>query len=274
MMEETQGIILDIKKYAIHDGPGIRTTIFLKGCPLDCWWCHNPEGKKFEIEQNLSKNNSFHSHKLLSFNPSPSKNIGQKVTVKQVLKEVTKDRIFYEESNGGVTYSGGEPLAQPSFLLGLLVGSKKQGLHTVVDTSGFAAPEIIDRISKFIDLFLYDLKLATPKKHQKYVGESNELIINNLKRLSRKEKNIIIRIPVIPTINDTEEEIIALSEIIYNLPYHHQVDLLPYHSIAANKYQQLNLENKMKDILPPSKGKMAKIKKLFHEQGLTVHIEE
>ena len=149
-----KGIVFDIKKYALHDGPGIRTTVFLKGCLLNCWWCHNPESHKLEPEEmNFSEDNN----KNNSYLRRSSKVIGKSMTVNEVLKEVEKDVIFYDESGGGVTFSGGEALVQHEFLLELLKESKKRGIHTTLDTSGYGEQEIFEKISKYVDLFLYDI---------------------------------------------------------------------------------------------------------------------
>ena len=185
-----KGVIFDIKRFAVHDGPGIRTTVFLQGCPLGCWWCHNPEGQR--------------------------NNAGNKVSVAEVMDEVIKDSIFYEESNGGVTFSGGEPLHQSGFLSELLKGCKKEGFHTCVDTSGYATKESIDLIMDDTDLFLFDLKHTDDTVHRKYTGVSNSCIIDNLKYLAGKKKEIILRFPVIPGINDSTDNISEMLKLLKN----------------------------------------------------------
>ena len=153
METSSKGIIFDIKKYALHDGPGIRTTVFLKGCPLNCWWCHNPEGQNPEPERFLT--NQTVNHEI----------IGREVTVDEVIAEIEKDRIFYDESGGGATFSGGEPLMQPDFLKNLLTACQIRDISTVLDSCGYAAWEIIEKIKDKVDLFLYDLKMIDDKKH-------------------------------------------------------------------------------------------------------------
>jgi len=230
------GIIFDLKKYAIHDGPGIRTTVFLKGCPLNCWWCHNPESQKPEPESR-GKFNQKSNLKLLQ---QKDDLIGKKVTVREVMEEIEKDIIFYDESRGGATFSGGEPLVQEEFLLELLKECKRKDIHTAVDTCGFAPFSVFEKINSFVDLYLYDIKIWDDKLHQKFTGVSNNLIHDNLIRLSKLNKNICIRIPLIPGIVDTEDNITALIRFISTLKNIKQVDLLPYNKIGEGKYAKLN----------------------------------
>ncbi|MCK5303634.1 MAG: radical SAM protein, partial [Candidatus Heimdallarchaeota archaeon] len=178
-METENGMIFDIKHFAVHDGPGIRTTVFFKGCPLSCWWCHNPESKNPNPEERESPS------KILS---EASKKcgkdiVGREVQVSEVIEELLKDVIFYDESGGGVTFSGGEPLMQVDFLSSLLKECKKNGVHTCIDTSGYTPRQIIDAVVKNVDLFLYDLKLMNNKEHEKYTGIGNEIIMQNLEYL-------------------------------------------------------------------------------------------
>lgn len=264
----SQGVIFDIKKYAIHDGPGIRTTIFFKGCPMDCWWCHNPESQKKEPEpfSNSLRNNS----QNLCVNDGEI--IGRNVSVREVMEEIKKDIVFYEESEGGVSFSGGEPLMQKDFLNELLINCKKNGLHTTLDTAGCASKEIILQIAPNVDLFLYDLKLIDDKKHQKYTGISNKEILENLLLLSELKHNIVIRIPIVPTINDSEEDIADFGKFIQKVNII-RVDLLPYHIIGEEKYRKLKKVNRMKEIVPPSKERIEEIKKQLETFNLNVSIE-
>ena len=236
------GIIFDIKRFAIHDGTGIRTTVFLKGCPLNCWWCHNPESQSFGIN-----------------NSELREGIGPKISVKELVEEIEKDTIFFDESNGGVTFSGGEPLSQAIFLKNVLLECKKRDIHTTLDTSGYADTETFEDIAKYVDLFLFDLKLIDDKKHQKYTGVSNEQILINLRRLSDLGSNIIIRIPVIPGINDTDEDILQFIHVLKDLRIK-GIDLLPYHKIAAHKYQKMELVYKMDNISEPSEDSLSRLR--------------
>ncbi len=264
----SQGVIFDIKKYAIHDGPGIRTTIFFKGCPMDCWWCHNPESQMKEPEP---FNDSLKTNSLYLCE-NDGEIIGRNVSVKEVMKEIEKDIIFYEESNGGVSFSGGEPLMQKDFLNELLINCKKNGLHTTLDTAGCVSKEIILEIAPNVDLFLYDLKLMDDKKHQKYTGISNKELLENLLLLSEMKCNIIVRIPIIPTVNDSKEDIVDFGKFIQKLNII-RVDLLPYHSIGEEKYKKLKKVNRMKEIIPPSKERIEEIMKQLESFDLNVSIE-
>ncbi len=262
------GIIFDIKRYAVHDGPGIRTTVFLKGCPMSCWWCHNPESQKPSIEQIEKRVKMSDSNELIV-----KETIGQKMAVKEVMAEVEKDRIFYDESNGGVTFSGGEPLYQAEFLKALLIASKRKGFHTAVDTAGCAPKAVLKEILPYTDLFLYDIKLIDKAKHLKFTGYSNEEILENLQYLSTQKKKIIVRIPVIPTVNTTKDEITAIGEFLMKQTIQ-RVELLPYHKIGEEKYTKLQKINQMKEIAPPTKEKLQQIQKQLEQFNLEVQIEE
>jgi pyruvate formate lyase activating enzyme len=299
-----KGTIFDISRYAIHDGPGIRATVFFKGCPLRCQWCHNPEGQESKPEIIVKAEKCpADCEQCLSICPKAaiSKNgrsitvdrekcdscgkckdvcvyealdiIGREVTVQDVLKEVEKDRIFFDESGGGVTISGGEPLMQPDFLEALLKGFKKRGIRTTVDTSGFASFEILDRISDHVDLFLYDLKLMDPKKHKEYSGVSNEIILENLKRLSEKGKKVIVRIPVIPGVNDDGENMKRIADYLLSLKNIKQINLLPFHRGGIQKYKRLGKKNLTEFLQPPSNDKMKEIKKIFIDSGFMIEKE-
>ncbi|MCK4844491.1 MAG: glycyl-radical enzyme activating protein [Candidatus Heimdallarchaeota archaeon] len=264
-----KGIVFDIKKYALHDGPGIRTTVFLKGCLLNCWWCHNPESHKLEPEEmNFSEDNN----KNNSYLRRSSKVIGKSMTVNEVLKEVEKDVIFYDESGGGVTFSGGEALVQHEFLLELLKESKKRGIHTTLDTSGYGEQEIFEKISKYVHLFLYDVKLIDEQDHIKYTSGSNAKILRNLEMLSSKDKEIIVRIPLIPGISDTEENLILVSQYLFTLKQKHEIHLLPYKKMGEVKYERLNIENKMEKVLQLSDEKINQVKEFFESNGFTVKV--
>lgn len=243
-----KGIIFNIKKYAIHDGPGIRTTIFLQGCPLSCWWCHNPEGIAFGKKGIMSR----------------------QVSVSDVITEIEKDIIFYDESGGGATFSGGEPLSQFKFLKELLNQCRKKDIHTAVDTSGYTLLENINEIAELTDLFLYDLKIMDSKEHLKYAGVSNEIIINNLIAINDMGKNIVIRFPVIPGITDTQGNIDQILEFISCLKKIKEVSLLAFHNIAQGKYLKLQNENKMKKTELPNEQHILDIKKRFESRGFNV----
>ena len=259
------GIIFDIKKFAVHDGPGIRTTVFLKGCPLNCIWCHNPESRSKECIKILKETkvgeNTFTFESM----------IGQKVNTEEVLLEVMKDKIFYDESDGGVTFSGGEPLMQPSFLEDLLKTSKEKGIHTTIDTCGFAPRDIVERILPFTDLFLYDIKLIDNELHKEKMGVSNETILENLRFLVSQKANIIIRIPLIPDITDTEENILRIISFLIGCKYNGKIDLLPFHNTAEQKYKNLQIENQMKTI-KKDVDSSEKVASRFTKAGFSVSV--
>ena len=262
-------MVFDIKRYAIHDGPGIRTTVFLKGCLLNCSWCHNPEGKAREQEfmwwkercigcrdcQNVCTKGaiSFLDDSFVFDNKKCDlcracadachsqalKLVGKEMTVTQAMKEIEKDMVFYDESGGGVTLSGGEPLLQPDFSASLLRACKEIGIHTAVDTCGHADSDIVSQISKHVDLFLYDLKLINDEKHAKFTGVSNKLILENLKRLSDNGQKIIVRFPLVPGVNDDEKDVLELGGFVSSLKDVKELSILPYHKAGVEKSKRL-----------------------------------
>ena len=237
-----KGLIFDIKRYAIHDGPGIRTTVFFKGCPLSCLWCHNPESQKITPETILKINR----RKCLNLSYSETKKVfGKEVSVDEVMAEVERDIVFYDQSGGGVTFSGGEPLMQFDFLKEMLVACKQKDIHTAVDTSGYVPFERIESIEPEVDLFLYDLKMMDSELHLKYTGSENHLIIKNLKMLDNRGIKTIIRFPIIPGITDTKKNVNEMMEFLKYFENINEIDLLPYHRFAEKKYLRLNLEYKM-----------------------------
>jgi pyruvate formate lyase activating enzyme len=255
--KQTQGIIFDIKHFAVHDGPGIRTTIFFKGCPMKCPWCHNPESQSKFPEK-----------------PAKNKTIGEEKSAAAVMKEIEKEIIFYDQSGGGVTFSGGEPLEQPEFLDELLTECRKKEIHTALDTTGSVSPNIFNSFADKVDLFLYDLKIMDDAEHIEYTGESNRFTLQNLKTLSQKNKQVIIRFPVIPGFTDSEKNIKAAAAFVSSLGNIHQIDLLPYHRTGTSKYKHLQRENPMKDILPPGNGRMDEVKQLFEKYTRNIKIRK
>jgi pyruvate formate lyase activating enzyme len=262
-----KGIIFDIKKFALHDGPGIRTTVFMKGCPLDCWWCHNPESQKQTIEK-IKKEYTI-DNKILQL----EEQIGYEISVEELLKIITQDNVFYDESKGGVTFSGGEPLLQHKFLLASLQKCKELGFHTTLDTCGYAEKAIFKQIIPFVDLFLYDIKILNKDKHKEYTSASNELILTNLQLLEEKKKRAIIRIPVIPTINTDNNELAEMGELLSKMSFIESIELLPYHQLGVEKYRKLGRENRMTEIIPPTVKQLGKIQKKLEEYNLRVKIE-
>ena len=259
------GIVFRVKKYAIHDGPGIRTTVFLKGCPLGCWWCHNPEGQAPEpqsIGRVCAGDRSEASGR--------SETIGRRMTVDEVIVQIAKDLIFYDESGGGATFSGGEPLMQPDFLAKLLERCRKQAIHSAVDTSGYAPADIFNHIAARSDLILFDLKLMDDGAHRFYTGVSNRPILENLAAAARGGRRLRIRFPVIPGITDRQENLRRMIDFLQPLEGVRDIDLLPFHRIADGKYGRLGLQNRMKSTRPPSRKAMKRIGALFREGGFNV----
>lgn len=243
---QVRGNIFDIKRFAIHDGPGIRVTIFFKGCPMDCFWCHNPESRLQEPQCTVDGDT-----------------IGRDVSVREVIREIEKEEIFFDQSGGGVTFSGGEPLMQPEFLEALLDECRLRDFHVTLDTTGFAEPSVFERIIDKVDLFYYDLKLMKDEQHSTYSGVSNQYVRDNLKTLARRKKNVVIRFPVIPGITDTEENIRELGKFAASLNGLGRIHLLAYHRTAESKYKRLNIVYRAADITPPGEEHMQRVHELM-----------
>jgi pyruvate formate lyase activating enzyme len=258
--------IFDIKRFAVHDGPGIRITIFFKGCKMSCWWCHNPEGIKPEVETYMKETKL--DGKVICENVV----VGEWITLEDMMKEIEKERIFMDESGGGVTFSGGEPFFQPDFLMCILRECKSRSIHTAIDTSGLTSEELMKQAADLTDLFLYDLKFIDENEHKKYTGISNEQILRNLNKLSERGSDIQIRIPLIPGVNDNPEQIESFIKYISKLNNIKSVDLLPYHHFARSKYRRFNRNNRLDEINKPTESQLEKIKKQFVEAGFSTNI--
>ena len=299
----TSGVIFDIQRFAIHDGPGIRTLVFMKGCPLRCWWCQNPEGmlpsrslgyfefrciqskmcvtscpvQALSFDRNgLSIDRAVCNGCSLCVEACPSGALsmaGQEIGAEELVGELEKDLLLYDNSGGGVTFSGGEPLFQPAFLRESLVLCKMRRIHTAIETSGHAAPEIFESLVDHVDLFLFDLKLLVDNDHKKYTGVSNRLIKKNLTTLVRRKRgqDVILRFPVIPGINDTERNIDELTSFIRGLDGIEKIDLLPYHDVSE-KYRRLGMEYRMNVHVAPSVEKVNSIKERLERAGLRVRM--
>lgn len=228
------GIIFDLKRFAIHDGPGIRTTVFLRGCPLRCVWCHNPESQGFGVETFVGRDGC-------------SVTVGRSVSVDEVVEEVARDLAYYAESGGGVTFSGGEPLAQPEFLMELLRCCREMGIHCAVDTCGFASADVVLEVAKLTDLFLYDVKLAEADEHMKYTGVDVELIHSNLRLLCDSGAEIQLRFPVVPGVTDTDDNLAGVRALMQSLSRELPIKRLPYHSAAMDKYPRFGIEPLMRN---------------------------
>jgi len=259
------GIIFDIKRFAVHDGPGIRATVFLKGCPLRCAWCHNPEG----LEKQIRKVNKVLKLNNRSF--TKEETVGYEISAEKLYLEIEKERIFMDESGGGVTFSGGEPLMQHDFLLEILKICKQNQIHTTVDTSFFAQWDVIKNVAEFTDLFLIDLKLINSEAHKKHTGVSNELIIDNIQKISEQQSSVIIRIPLIPEITASTENISQSVKFLQTLSRKiKEVHLLPFHNIAKEKYSRFDMKNIFDQTSLIEKEEIINIEKQFINAGFTV----
>jgi pyruvate formate lyase activating enzyme len=258
-------LIFDIRRYTIHDGPGIRTTVFFKGCPLRCWWCHNPESQEVGVEKVAMQR--FIDGKCFEVELA----VGSWQSAEDVMKEIEKDSVFYQESGGGVTFSGGEPLLQAEALKELLYFCREKGCHTAIDTSGHAEPAAVKQVMGLADLWLFDLKLMDDIKHLEYTGVSNELALKNLEMLSREGKEIIVRFPVIPGITDNKDNLGAIVTLMKRL-HLNRIDLLPYHDIARDKYRRMRKEYLPGEILSPSMERMNEIMAFFVENDIIVKV--
>ena len=299
---EAEGVVFDIRRFSIHDGPGIRTTVFLKGCPLRCRWCHNPEGVSPGFEMMFWPRRCIGCGACLPACPQGAISqdggavstdrerctlcgacvavcyaearqiVGRRMSVAQVMTEIARDLPFYEESGGGVTFSGGEPLAQPDFVCALLRACKEKGIHTALDTCGFAAWEVLDSVREHVGLFLYDLKLMDDARHRQFTGVSNAPILSNLQALSQRRSAIVIRVPLIPGINDDEENLRQIGAFAAALLHLLWVDLLPYHSMSGDKYERLGVTYPLPEIRPPSAEEVAEAAQMLRDFGLEVRV--
>lgn len=274
------GLIFNIQRFSVHDGPGIRTTVFFKGCNLSCEWCHNPESQSGKIQM------MFHREKCIScgkckekcpnnlekcdfcgecalYCPQDAREIcGKEYSVEQVMDEALRDIEFYSNSGGGITFSGGECMLQIDFLEKLLCACRSSSISTAVDTAGHLPFEYFERVIPYTDLFLYDLKCADGDKHRRYTGVDNELILENLGKLLALGKRVWIRIPIIPTVNDTEDEMRRIKDIISRLGEPEKIELLPYHALGEHKYSAIG--KRPKSFTVPSEELMKSLRAVLN----------
>lgn len=258
MQNGKKGRIFNIQRFSIHDGPGIRTIVFFKGCFMRCAWCCNPESQNREIETLIEG--------------GKEKIVGRDVTVEEIMPELLSDMPYYRRSGGGITLSGGEILCQADFARELLLECKKNGLHTAVESAASSSFSEIDKILPYLDLYLMDIKHTDSEKHKEYTGVSNERILENARRVAESGVELIIRTPVIPGFNDTAEEIRAISHFAKSLPGVREHHLLPYHRLGQDKYAGLGRKYSLSDIEPPSKEKMEYLLSVVETSGLKCKI--
>lgn len=297
-----QGTLFDIQRFCVHDGPGIRTTIFFKGCNLKCFWCHNPESlnPKLEVQYLASKcigcgkciiccsngchimDNGMHSYdrtyclscgECAAGCPAEAlSSVGKDYTVEDVLNIAIRDKKFYDNSSGGITCSGGEPMLQHDFLKELLVAANAVGLNTAIDTAGNVPFEWFEEILPFTDLFLYDLKCMDNTQHTKAVGVGNRHILENIVKLSEAGATIWVRIPVIPSVNDSMENMERTANFLSPLKGVQKVELLTFHRLGGGKYETMGRDYTATDLLPLSKEEMQRISKPFQDKKFTVKV--
>ncbi len=255
----TKGRIFDIQKYSIHDGPGIRTIVFLKGCAFRCRWCCNPESQSYEVQTMIRG--------------GKEEIMGRDVTVAEVMDEVLKDKPHFRRSGGGLTLSGGESLLQPQFASDLLFAAHQNGINTAIESTGFADFNMIEeKILPHLDTFLMDIKHINSAKHKLFTTQPNEKVLYNAKKIALTGQHLIIRVPVIPTFNDTPEEILEIAQFTKSLKGVTELHLLPYHRLGQDKYSGLGRDYPMGDVLPPTKEKMEELVTIAGTTGLNVRI--
>ena len=251
---DVKGRIFDIQRYSIHDGGGIRTIVFLKGCPLRCKWCCNPEGQHYNVEKMTLG--------------GKEKIVGEDVTVGEIIDIIERDRIYYRRSGGGLTLSGGESLTQPDFAVALLRAAKERGINTAMESTGFADFSVISRYLPYLDLYLMDIKHMNSAKHKEFTSQPNELILENARKITDAGTRLIVRTPVIPTFNATKEEIGEIAKFASSLKGVTQMHILPYHRIGTDKYKGLGRDYSLTGIEPPSKELMNELLEVVNSYGL------
>lgn len=299
----TSPLVFDVKRYAINDGPGIRMTVFLKGCPLACEWCHNPEGRSGKVQLMYSQAKCIGCSRCIEVCPRDARRLtptgivtdpvlcdlcgecaqacpthatemsGEPATVEALMEQIEKETIFFDQSGGGVTVSGGEPLMHPEFLIALLDACKEKRIHRTVDTTGFCKTEVLLLVAERTDHFLYDLKLMDSDEHRRHTGVGNDVILDNLVALAKTGASINIRIPLIAGVNDGDENARQTAAFVAALAGEKkQVNLLPFHNIAFKKYEKLGEAYDPSSLAEPDQARLERVVAIFEEYGLPVVI--
>lgn len=298
---EITGTVFDIKGFAVHDGPGIRTTVFLKGCPLRCDWCHNPESQSGDPVLAQFPRNCIGCGKCLTRCPNGALSRGETqviidrsrcrgcgecaktcyaealvlrgrvMTVEQVLAEVRKDVPFYENSGGGMTISGGEPLYQPEFTLALLKAARAEGLHTCLDTSGYAPWSVLEQMLPYVNMVLYDLKGVSPAEHRARTGRPNSMIMHNLQAMASDGVAIKIRLPMVPGYNDSEAAVREVAQFVAALRHVPPLEILPYHKLGEGKYEALGIRNGL-HLEPPARATVEALAAVVRSLGVECQV--
>lgn len=291
-----EGLVFDIQRFSIHDGPGIRTIVFLKGCPLSCRWCSNPESQKLKPVIMYQEMNCIHCGRCIAackrgaisinnkgfinrdictacgecVNVCPASALtvkGRKMTVEQIVKELKKDATNYRRSGGGITLSGGEPLVQSDFAKEIFKACKAQGWHTAIETTGYAKPETIEEVFPYIDLALMDIKNINSDIHKQYTGVSNEIILENAKKISEITQ-MVVRVPLIPEFNSSEKSILEICEFVKTLNNIDTVHLLPYHTYGENKYELLGRDYLMEKSISLNSDEIENLQKIVEKEDI------
>lgn len=299
---DNKGIVFNIQRYSLHDGPGIRSIVFLKGCPLACAWCSNPESQKTKPEVGLSKTLCKQCLKCVEVCPSDAsafvdgkvtidrkacticgtcidacvhdarKLYGEEKTALEVYKDLAKDATFYQDSGGGVTASGGEPLMQPVFLASIFKLCQFSGFHTAIETTGCVKTEAFEVVKPYTDLLLFDIKFAGSDLHKKWTRQPNNLILDNLKFVVDNGMKVTVRVPMIPGINDTDEELKEIAEMVVKTLKEPRVNLLPYHRYGEGKYDMLNREYDLSNLTRQTDEKLERAKQIFTSLGIETEV--
>ena len=292
--------LFHILRFATHDGPGIRTTVFFKGCPLSCWWCHNPESQSFLPDRLYFAERCRHCLDCAAQCPQQAIHeingvictsdactfcgqcadvcmaearqiAGRRYTVSELMAEVEKDLVFFDDSGGGVTLSGGEPLSQPAFAAAFLQACREHGIRTAIETCGFAQPGAFRSVALLADLVMFDLKLVDPEKHRLHTGVANQMILGNLEDLVQRSRPVTVRIPVVPGINDGAGEVAGFAAYLGQLRPQ-AVELLPYHPMGADKYRRLGAPYKLMQTAAPAAADLAHFRDALQRAGLNVSV--